>query len=53
MHRLDSTLSTRIDSPCGYFDDFYRYGTSTNWYDPSMVTNNIVGSGGLSWGPYL
>ncbi|MFW9772026.1 MAG: hypothetical protein ACFFEO_07665 [Candidatus Thorarchaeota archaeon] len=44
--------STIITSPYGNFDDFYRYGTTSNWYDPSMVTNNIVGPGGLSWGPY-
>ena len=44
--------STLITSPYGYFDDFYRYGTQANWYDPSMVTNNWVGFGGLSWGPY-
>lgn len=43
---------TTITSPYGYFDNFYRYGTPMNWYDPSMVTANYVGSGGLSWGPY-
>jgi len=45
--------STMITGPYGYFDDFYRYGSPENWYDPSMVTNNTVGPGGLSWGPYV
>jgi hypothetical protein len=44
--------STTITGPYGYFDDFYRYGTPANWYHPSMCTNNAVGAGGLSWGPY-
>ncbi|MFX0001211.1 MAG: hypothetical protein ACFE88_13950 [Candidatus Hermodarchaeota archaeon] len=44
--------STFILSPYGHFGEFYRYGTASNWYEPIMVTNNFVGPGGLSWGPY-
>lgn len=44
--------STIITGPYGYFADFYKTGMPTNWYHPSMVTNNIVEPGGLSWGPY-
>jgi hypothetical protein len=43
---------TTITGPYEYYDDFYRYGTPENWYHPSMVSNNIVSSGGLAWGPY-
>jgi hypothetical protein len=38
---------TTITGPYGYFDDFYRYGTPANWYE--IITNPIVGPGGLSW----
>jgi len=43
---------TTITGPYRSFDDFYIYGTYDNWYDPSMVINNLLGYGGLSWGPY-
>jgi len=43
---------TCIVQPYGSFDDYYRYGTPVNWWHSSMVTNNAVESGGLSWGPY-
>ena len=43
---------TCIVQPYGYFDDYYRFGTLENWWHSSMVTNNAVEYGGLSWGPY-
>jgi len=44
--------STTITGPYGWFNDFYTTGLPENWYHPTMVTNNVVGQGGLSWGPY-
>jgi hypothetical protein len=44
---------TTITSPYGRFDDFYLTASPDNWFLPAMVTNNCVGPGGLSFGPYL
>jgi hypothetical protein len=45
----DSTIT----GPYGWFNDYYTTSLPQNWYDKSMVTNNVVGHGGLSWGPYV
>lgn len=43
---------TTITGPYGSFDDFYLTASPADWFLPSMVTNNSVGPGGLSFGPY-
>ena len=43
---------TPITGPYEYFDDYYRFGVPSDWYEFSLVSNNVISPGGLSWGPY-